>query len=27
MILMPANAPHDLKTPSRFKMLLVMIKS
>ena len=27
MILMPANAPHDLKAPSRFKMLLIMIKS
>ena len=27
MILMPANAPHALKSPSRFKMLLIMIKS
>jgi quercetin dioxygenase-like cupin family protein len=27
MILMPANAPHALKAPSRFKMLLIMIKS
>ena len=26
MILMPANEPHALKAPSRFKMLLVMIK-
>jgi quercetin dioxygenase-like cupin family protein len=26
MILMPANAPHSLKAPSRFKMLLVMVK-
>jgi quercetin dioxygenase-like cupin family protein len=26
MILMPANAPHALKAPSRFKMLLIMIK-
>ena len=26
MILMPANAPHALKAPSRFKMLLVMVK-
>ena len=27
MILMPANAPHALKAPSRFKMLLIMLKS
>ena len=27
MILMPANAPHALNAPSRFKMLLIMIKS
>lgn len=27
MILMPANEPHALKAPSRFKMLLIMIKS
>ena len=27
MILMPANAPHALKAPSHFKMLLAMIKS
>lgn len=27
MILMPANQPHALKAASRFKMLLVMIKS
>ena len=27
MILMPANEPHALKAPSRFKMLLVMVKS
>ncbi len=26
MILMPANAPHALKAPSRFKMLLIMVK-
>lgn len=26
MILMPANEPHALKAPSRFKMLLIMIK-
>ena len=26
MILMAANQPHALKAPSRFKMLLVMIK-
>lgn len=26
MILMPANQPHALKAPSRFKMLLVMVK-
>ena len=26
MILMPANAPHSLKAPSRFKMLLVIVK-
>ena len=27
MILMPANAPHALKAPSRFKILLIMVKS
>lgn len=27
MILMPANQPHALKAKSRFKMLLMMIKS
>ncbi len=27
MVIMPANEPHALKVPSRFKMLLVMIKS
>ena len=27
VILMPANEPHALKAPSRFKMLLVMVKS
>lgn len=27
MILMPANQPHALKAKSRFKMMLVMIKS
>jgi len=27
MIIMPANQPHALKAVSRFKMLLVMIKS
>ena len=27
MIIMPANKPHDLKALSRFKMLLVMIRS
>jgi quercetin dioxygenase-like cupin family protein len=27
MIVMPANEPHALKAPSRFKMLLVMVKS
>ncbi len=26
MIVMPANAPHGLKAPERFKMLLVMIR-
>jgi quercetin dioxygenase-like cupin family protein len=26
MILMPANEPHGLKAPSRFKMLLIMVK-
>ena len=26
MLLMPADAPHSLKAPSRFKMLLIMIK-
>ncbi len=27
MVIMPANRPHALKAPGRFKMLLVMIKS
>jgi len=27
MVIMPANHPHALKAPERFKMLLVMIKS
>jgi len=27
MIIMPANQPHALKAASRFKMMLVMIKS
>lgn len=27
MIIMPANAPHALKAVTRFKMLLVMVKS
>jgi quercetin dioxygenase-like cupin family protein len=27
MIIMPANEPHALKAVSRFKMLLIMIKS
>lgn len=27
MIIMPANQPHALKAPERFKMMLVMIKS
>ncbi len=27
MIIMPANEPHALKAPKRFKMLLTMIKS
>lgn len=26
MIIMPANKPHSLKAPEKFKMLLVMIK-
>ena len=26
-VLMPANQPHSLKAPSRFKMLLTMIRS
>jgi quercetin dioxygenase-like cupin family protein len=26
-IIMPANKPHALRAPARFKMLLVMIKS
>jgi len=26
VIVMPANAPHALKAPSRFKMLLIMVK-
>jgi len=27
MIVMPANKPHALKAPARFKMLLIMVKS
>ncbi len=27
MVIMPANDPHALKAPQRFKMLLTMIKS
>ena len=27
MIVMPANQPHALKAPKRFKMLLIMIRS
>lgn len=27
MVIMPANRPHALKAPQRFKMMLVMIKS
>ena len=27
MIIMPANKPHALKAPEKFKMLLIMIKS
>jgi quercetin dioxygenase-like cupin family protein len=27
MVIMPANQPHALKAPQRFKMMLVMIKS
>jgi quercetin dioxygenase-like cupin family protein len=27
MLIMPANQPHALKAPERFKMMLVMIKS
>jgi quercetin dioxygenase-like cupin family protein len=27
MIIMPANAPHSLKAPARFKMALIMIRS
>jgi quercetin dioxygenase-like cupin family protein len=27
MVIMPANHPHALKAPQRFKMLLVMIRS
>jgi quercetin dioxygenase-like cupin family protein len=27
MVIMPANQPHALKAPERFKMMLVMIKS
>jgi quercetin dioxygenase-like cupin family protein len=27
MILMPANVPHELRATTRFKMLLVMIRS
>jgi quercetin dioxygenase-like cupin family protein len=27
MVIMPANQPHALKAPERFKMMLLMIKS
>ena len=27
MIIMPANKPHSVQAPSKFKMLLIMIKS
>jgi quercetin dioxygenase-like cupin family protein len=27
MVLLPANVPHALKAPERFKMLLIMIRS
>ncbi|MEW5807118.1 MAG: cupin domain-containing protein [Acidobacteriota bacterium] len=27
MVIMPANQPHALKAPKRFKMLLIMIRS
>ncbi len=27
MIIMPANEPHALKAPEKFKMMLIMIKS
>lgn len=27
MVIMPANQPHTLKAPKKFKMLLVMIRS
>jgi quercetin dioxygenase-like cupin family protein len=27
MVVMPANQPHALKAPRRFKMLLIMVKS
>jgi len=27
MVIMPANQPHALKAPQRFKMMLVMVKS
>jgi quercetin dioxygenase-like cupin family protein len=27
MLIMPANVPHALKAPERFKMMLVMIRS
>jgi len=27
MVIMPANKPHSLKAPQRFKMMLIMIKS
>jgi quercetin dioxygenase-like cupin family protein len=27
MVIMPANAPHALRAPARFKMMLAMIKS
>ncbi|MEM2464078.1 MAG: cupin domain-containing protein [Candidatus Bathyarchaeia archaeon] len=27
MVIMPANKPHSVKVPKRFKMLLIMIRS
>jgi len=27
MIIMPANEPHSLKAPEKFKMMLVMIRA